>query len=192
MVLRAIILPAILVLSSIDTGLTCCDEPLPEICVQYQSKKDAAINTDDWARLEKEARTYTGFCDGRDDPKGVANGYADLSMTLRKLNRVDEAFVAAGMGILSFQKEPGPHLEKARVLIAQRKYKEAEKELHIAESMAKKSIEEIDRNLKTPIYPPRQPNDPGNEMFKRERLRYQSSLKSVMECKATLRSKRKR
>jgi len=169
-----------------------CDRcvPPPEVCVQYHPKRDAAIEAKDWARLEKEARYYTSTCDGWFD-NGVANGYADLSMALRHLNRLDEAYVEAGRGIITTYKEPNPHLEKAKVLIAQKKYTEAEQELTVAESLAKQAIKERDRIDKIPSYPPIELNSPADKWRKSQRLRHQNSLKAVEECKATLPSKRK-
>ena len=173
------------VASCTDNGV-----PPPEVCVQYHPKRDAALEAKDWARLEKEARHYTSTCDGWYD-NGVADGYADLSTALRNLNRLDEAYEAAGRGIITTYKEPDPHLGKAKVLIAQKKYTEAEQELTVAESLAKQAIKERDRIDKIPSYPPIEVNSPADRWRKSQRLHYQKSLKAVEECKATLLSKRK-
>jgi len=125
-----------------------CEPPqtVAAYCREYELENlEMHIKSKSWNRVEEYARRFTSLFASRRDDSDISKGYADLSMALRHLNRLDEAYVAANKGIITANTEPEPHLEKALVLITQNRYQEGLHELRLTENLANKKLIALDK-----------------------------------------------
>lgn len=144
----------------------------PALCVQYESKRNAAIKSQNWFQLLNDASEYTELCKERYSTSEVSKVYGDRSLAFRKLNKLQEALSSSESGIITEYLEPSSHYEKSLALIQSNKTKEARIELDITELLSRLALKRMELKKLSP-------GTRGPDATEANKIYYQNFLKLV-------------
>lgn len=159
--------------------------PPPAICVQYESKRNAAIKSQNWFQLLNDTQDYTELCQERYGKAEVSKAYGDMSLAFRKLNKLEDALRSSGSGIITDYLEPGSHYERSLALIQSDKAKEAETELDITELLSRLALKRMELKKISP-------GSRGSDATEANKIYYKNYLKLVAGARLQKKAQKKK